>query len=925
MTAPGSGTATSGGGCTNETPCFVCQIKAEVRAQDLGSKWDDTPFAVNLVGVRLARSISDVFDDRMIAFFSLPADESSEALQAGGIEKDLVNDIVTAVGAFNGAHTEQRGHGVRRVPCSKVELEPGKPAAGHRVVAMFPITTDPGLVRPISAKKKLDDAIAASVARQKELEDAKSSFTDKLKKDLDAARDKLKPLPVPKKGEASTKERADAEAAVKLAQKAIDDLSVQVKWKPVTVERITAMIEAEKQNKAGLDAKLAKWSSTSLQGTEGGEFEGYKGAFLTDAGMEGDDHALFPVGFRADHFSLYLHHWSSGGAAPALTVGYFLGGRVLTGKTLKAVFTKLFGFPIALLLPRVKAESAAKTTALKAQCSAEASALKARKEAIPRGTPREEAARIAARNKKLDDDLLADQNKRWAELKAQIDLAEAVPTRELVPVTTVRKATGTPPVSVGAKVVQGCAVKTPAGSVPLVDDDEFDVAGHTRWTGREVRLHFHQLTTKPKGVKLDAVEIVLHHPTGDRPALPEGSKIVATEVMYEQGGKLMPIPDGDVLEVEGEIGGTNVHRGHNLDGSSGTVTANAESIGYVHNWSTGCQVFPFFVDFNFFILIAGLSKRWRCLRDAKAQRPDYGCTQLATGTATAPDPFVWEHAKISSGFPSKNLAARLKDDPAAIKKDLDKAEAGVRAKIDAWYKAHKTEVRAKEAAAAEQHVMAWYDAQVGGLDANIAAQKAIVAKLDAAGAAQSEADKAARTQADAAAQEADKQRAPLAKEQQDLKDAGAARAAVQRRSAAYTHVASLLHLGGGADGKQTPTYAELDTGITALCAKLDTEIPTLGDAPEAKQIAQDAKQEVQETQSHLKQQAWERAVKMKHDWMRQCDLGGDCVKKFSYTLMELAAGDATRDVRSLDHLDAEFTKKVSGTEVYPKWKGFGAA
>src|SRR5262249_9795241 len=158
--------------CSDATPCFVCQVKALVKAQGIDGKFHDEPFAINIVGVRRANSITDKFDDRMILFFALPADESAKTLKDAGIEDDgkgksLIADVNDAASGINGA-SKDKYRGVRRIPCSRIELVPGKPAAGDRVALMWPITTDPGLVRLDKDGKQLQKDIDA---RKKDIKD----------------------------------------------------------------------------------------------------------------------------------------------------------------------------------------------------------------------------------------------------------------------------------------------------------------------------------------------------------------------------------------------------------------------------------------------------------------------------------------------------------------------------------------------------------------------------------------------------------------------------------------------------------------------------------------------------------------------------------------------------------------------------------
>lgn len=894
MTAPGSGTATSGGACSKETPCLVCRLKAIVAAQGAGAKWDDSPFALNMVGVRLAHSISDKFDDRMIAFFSLPAAESATTLKDGKIEDALVSDIAAAASALNGASAKP-GRGVRRVPCSAVELEPGKPAAGHRVVAMFPITTDPGLVRlpaqQDKEEKRLEDAVAAADAQLKLLKDSKKTFEGELVPALEAKGKALEALPRPAKGQPKTPERIQAETELQAVKDKINALAVQLKWRSVTSAELDRQIAASQQTRERLDTQLQSWRSGELTEGERNAFEGYRYAFRTEFGWEGDDHALFPLGHHADRFLLYLHHASSQSAAPALTVGVFLGERVITGKTLKKDFVSLMSWPQQQRVDPVTGENKRSSKALEKTFQDETRALDRNKAKPPPGADTTTKAAIEAQNKKAKDDLVADQSRRRSALLDQNSRALDEASREYLTLVRARQAAASPPP--GALVVLGCEVKKPDGTAPLADDDLFEITGDPRGTraGRELRLHYYALAKTPA----EGLEIHAHHPAGDRPALPAGSKIVAKGLMYESAGKLLPLADDDVLEVQAKIGGTNVHRGHNLSVQGGAVSASSESLTVVHNWSTGCQVFGLFADFNLFILLAGLSKRWRCLRAGGGA----DCPRIESGTETAPDPFVWAHTSNSPSFPPDALTKKIKADTATLQASRKSAQADVKAKVDAWYKAHTSVRKPSKDAAAEQGVRAWYTQQLAELDAKISTQKAAVPP-DAA-----------------AVQELQTQRDALAAEGKAITDAADSRDGIDARITALAEVQSKLPAGGSA------TFAAKEATLNDISAALTDAAARFSAQPEAKSAADAGKQAVTDALTAMKKDAYVRAVKMKHDWLRTCDLATTCPKRTSYTLIELPATDPTGKA-GVDGLDSEFVKKVDGAEVYPKWQGFGA-
>ena len=180
----GSGTGTSAGRCTEATPCFVCSLKAIVKEQGIGASFTDEPFVANLVGCRKAFSLTNKFDDRMIVFFALPDEPDEYALRGAAIDAEVIADVSAAAKELN--RKKGPGVGVRLVACSRVELTPGRPHDGHRVVAMLPITTDPGLVRTTEKLKQLQAALEelqgadGQGGRIKELRDAKQRLTELL-------------------------------------------------------------------------------------------------------------------------------------------------------------------------------------------------------------------------------------------------------------------------------------------------------------------------------------------------------------------------------------------------------------------------------------------------------------------------------------------------------------------------------------------------------------------------------------------------------------------------------------------------------------------------------------------------------------------------------------------------------------------------
>jgi hypothetical protein len=468
---------------------------------------------------------------------------------------------------------------------------------------------------------------------------------------------------------------------------------------------------------------------------------------------------------------------------------------------------------------------------------------------------------------------------------------------------SVRQTAGTAPPSAGW-IVRGCVVKKPDGTTAsLQDSDQFEIEGdpHGKRGGRDVRLHYRGLGGTPdKGLKIHA-----HYPASGGTELPAGSTIVDSGDLYFESQKELgdAIDDSDQLEVQATVGGTNVHRGHSLGVKGGRVSAGGENINHVHNWSTGCQVFPFFVDFNLFILLCGLSKRWLCLHDA----PPPLCPQIETGTATDPNLFVWEHAKITITFPPKDLSKQITDDTTTLQNDRKQAQADVKTKVDAWYKAHKDVRRPTKEADAEQQLVTWYAQRLSELDAQIQADtSAVLATFPFTD---------ARTAADKTLSDTQDQRQAVASEQKGLSDAIARRDDLDDRLVWLAGVQGKRRAGSGTD-----TYKMTEDRLIALGKELGNDANALGGVPEAKKAAESGKAATGQAIEDMKKPAYERAVKMRRDWMRTCDLAQTCKKGFSYTLIELNESDPDGGIQSVDHLDAELARD----DAYPKWNGFEA-
>lgn len=103
----------------------------------------------------------------------------------------------------------------------------------------------------------------------------------------------------------------------------------------------------------------------------------------------------------------------------------------------------------------------------------------------------------------------------------------------------------------------------------------------------------------------------------------DNATLVEPEMEILAGGERVKIEDGDFVALAGQVGSTNLHRGHNttFDGEAWHANGKSKS---VNNWSEGCQVNQDFDAFNQFIRISAIAKKWKC-------RAARGCTRVCAG------------------------------------------------------------------------------------------------------------------------------------------------------------------------------------------------------------------------------------------------------------------------------------------------------
>jgi hypothetical protein len=322
-------------------------------------------------------------------------------------------------------------------------------------------------------------------------------------------------------------------------------------------------------------------------------------------------------------------------------------------------------------------------------------------------------------------------------------------------------------------------------------------------------------------------------------------------------------------------------------------------------------VFWAFIDFNLFILLCGLSKRWKCIGAGVKQ----DCARTTCGTDAAPDPATWKYAKTDLSFPTDALSKSIKDDIAQLQKDLKDAAAELKTKVDDWYKRQKGKRRPPKDDAATTEMAATLDKRIAELTTRLDAEKAANAKADAEGKVLTAAEKAARASADAEWTKADAERQALVKERKELSDAIAPCNSLEKQMESLGLVQKQMSL-----SESTP-YEAAAAKLAALKTALDAQVPLLAAFPKSKKAAEDGSKAIPD----MKKPCHVRAVKLTHDWMRTCDLAEVCTQRFSYTLIELVGTDASGKLQSVDKLDNDFAKKAGTADANPKWAGFNAS
>jgi len=906
MTAPGAGEMVDAPGCTPATPCLVCRLKLTAAGAGVSLSVVDRPFRLNLVGIRRADSERNTFDDRLVAFMALPPGESKPELQAIGDDLDpLLADIAAAASAANGGGTKAHaGHGIRRVACNSIEIEPGKPVSGHRIVQLLPITTDPGLVRTVHEIEKLEQQVEASRTLLKDAEAGLERFSKELEPELKKQSEAVKA----EKGKKGLKHPTEADTALKAATAEIAKFVAQLKVKtPVTSDSLDKEIEKRRKQLQSDEAALAAAQSPKLTESEARKFlRDYPRAYKTPHGWAGEQHALFPPGMHTGIYSYGFHLRGQDTAAPALAMGMLMGRRVGTIDGLRAEF----GCSRTILQAREAALPAFK----EARDQAAADLRRAQRElkAEAAKLPRKKDAAALAKQQDIDSRLAAAQIRHDESVEAAQQALDRSSAESYV-LVEVREGSPRPP---GTRVVQRFELELEDGQRrPLDDGDEIDPLNDKaeRWrSGQWVREHFYsEMGTHKERTPPPVMQVLAKLPPppveGQETALGIAkvvkAKVHAAGLSYLlPDGSMQPAASGDVVEVQAWIGFTNLHRGHGLadiDAASPTMRCEGESLNNVRNWSTGCQVVPRFVDFNLFILLAALSKRHACLQ-AKACAT--ACERIAPGSVAEPNPLVWRlfSTDLWTKGDKKWAAHDLDGEAATLRKGLDKPVAAATAEregaIRAEYKLRKKTMPAGVDEAARQ------------LDSWFASERTLL----------------------------------LIKPKEEIVDGGAAVAELDRRIAAIEASASKLTslraqvaaldawiplTAAGNSGTFTSVSSQLDAALAAV----DANPAPAGSPPEHEAFRQRLRTALEGVRPRLAEAAFAIAVRAHHDWARACDAdeakGYACPQRFDYALFEIG-GFATRKDPGLGafvdiaEIDGAFAAPGAKAERNPRWAGF---
>jgi hypothetical protein len=936
MNAVPPGTATPQVPTCATRPCAVCQLRALIQAQVGRDVTRTLPLEVNLVGMRRLPSVNTgYFDDLMALTMALPpaaapaapgagaaagstpapgprvkldARSGNLVTEAGGIvlEKEFLQDLGQLVTDANAwAHKPGEAWLQRRIAipkvlrlvrCSRQEVGQGAPSAtsGDRtwIMGLFSLSTDPGLVQRAELKSSVAglrrsiDALQARIAARKDLEaevvvlvgawkklvdavkagspqadrtalglaveDAQKKLADKRRQlqpsgalaAMDAAIQKLRAelaalekkeaelaLADQKKASATAKERAALEKAAAAAKarrdaksKDLDKQTGEVAGAPGKLEKEGAAEEVDRaKQQAKLDAEsselalVERGKITPNFHLHGGDL--YPGVMKVPEGWAGEGRALMPAGLLPALFKVGFHY-----EAPALQAGYFDGWRVASGSTLAEGYLRYVDFEAAL--PRI---------------------LKLKREG------------------------------RTEEVFGEVARLEATES-------------GT----AAAKVLQAW-LHTGAGSDLRIEplDPDKDQVRTPYWKAFvTVRKASSQALAVPRRFKVVAIGNPDHDPSP--PARPTvlllerrdaGPKVFAAlESTAEDGTPTTsPVDESAQYVLAARIGATNAHRAHGVNLNRTPEPAYPDRAGVlapqyqggdVSNWSVGCQVFPYFDDFNVFLRLCQLSKRWRCAtRDG--ERAWSAATQQLRKTA--------EDARGTA----EELAAKAAEAKAAAAEARAAAtEAARAAAAPPPLPAAATPGPAASAPPGGRRPPPRPPPAPAGSPQDLQAQAAWLRADDRARAAEKAADLRSPPPAQAPR---GAQRAAESARLADLRATAAKQAEVKAEEARKKAVEAQQ-----AAERDATTAEASERSTLGACARITASAaPARGD------------------------QGWETARRDMLEWIRTCDRGTWCTQRFDYALLTL-------DQAQLDHVALSFAEKAdpaddSKGDRYPAW------
>jgi hypothetical protein len=128
--------------------------------------------------------------------------------------------------------------------------------------------------------------------------------------------------------------------------------------------------------------------------------------------------------------------------------------------------------------------------------------------------------------------------------------------------------------------------------------------------------------------------------SGARKFLTEDARLTLTKnattitvSVHLSTGESITVQDNDIVLVHDSVGGTNIHRAHNTQlAADGTLQG--APMTKVQDWSWGCQTFPESKEFNLFIRLCAVAKRWDCASSYHVTAgPD--CAVLEAGSGDA--------------------------------------------------------------------------------------------------------------------------------------------------------------------------------------------------------------------------------------------------------------------------------------------------